>query len=107
MPRSCPSIWESFSWPSPPRSWSIRSNPVATPSSVTAGGGKAKIMAPRIREKAPMARPATAWAFSSGFCRRSQSFSLTKTIPWFCPRPEKTIPEIAMQEATASFWSIR
>ena len=49
----------------PPRSSNSKSNPVALPSSTTAGGGKAKTRALRMREKAFMARSATAFALRS------------------------------------------
>ena len=50
-----------------------------------------------------MALPAMALAFRSARSRRFQSLSLTKTMPLFCPRPEKPIPEMVMQDSTASF----
>ncbi len=55
------------------------------PVRTTAGGAKAKTMAFRILENAPMALPATAPTFRSGRSRRSQSFSLTKAIPCSAP----------------------
>ncbi len=85
----------------------MTSKPVAVPSSVTAGGGNAKIIASRMPESARIALLATAWARSSGRLRRSQSRSLTKVMPWFWPRPAKPNPEMFMHDSTASFWSSR
>ena len=83
------------------------SNPVATPSSVTAGGGNAKIVAPRIVEKKRIALAATAVTLRSGRLRRSQSLSLTNTSPWLCPRPAKPNPEMEPIDSTASLCSLR
>ena len=58
-------------------------------------------MASRYREKAPMARRATAGARSSGLVRSFQSLSITKAIPMFWPRPAKLKPETVMIDSTA------
>ncbi|OPZ59397.1 MAG: hypothetical protein BWY88_00759 [Synergistetes bacterium ADurb.Bin520] len=103
MPRSWLRAAMRALWPSPPRSSNWKSTPRALPISLTAGGAKAKTKPPRIREKAPMARPAMALTRRSGRFRRRQSFSLTKTMPLFWARPEKPMPAMVMQDSTASF----
>ncbi len=54
------------SWPKPPRSCNWKSNPLAVPSSRTAGGAKAKTIASRNCENVPMAVPATAAGLQLG-----------------------------------------
>ena len=81
----------------------LKVEPLGMPSSMTAGGGKAKTMALRIAGKGPMALPAMALAFRSARSRSFQSFSLMNTMPLFCARPEKPMPAMVMQDSTASF----
>ncbi len=61
MPRSWFRASISFWWPRPPRSRSWKSNPVAVPSSITDGGGKANTRALRILAKTLVARSAMAF----------------------------------------------
>jgi len=70
-------------------------------------GGKAKTMALRMVENAPMARPATTLLFKSGRSRSFQSFNLTNTMALFCDLPENPMPEIVIQDSTASCSSSR
>lgn len=89
-------------WPTPPRSSSCMSKPWEVPSSGIAGGANTNTMALRIRDSSCMARAATALAFSSFLSRSSQSRSLTKAMPWFCPRPAMLMPSMAMNDSAAS-----
>ncbi|OPZ62740.1 MAG: hypothetical protein BWY86_00246 [Candidatus Aminicenantes bacterium ADurb.Bin508] len=91
------------SWPCPLWSRSWNSKPWEVPSSTTAGGGKTKTVAFRTLESAAVARAATALTLSSGLSLSFQSFNLIKTIPTFCPLPEKPMPEMDMTVSTASF----
>ena len=103
IPRSWLRAAISPSWPRPPRSCNWKSNPLALPSSMTAGGVKAYTLALWICENARMALSATAPALSSGRLRSFQSLSLIKAIPIFCPRPAWFWPLIVRMHSTASF----
>ena len=50
-----------------------------------------------------MARAAMAFTLRSDRSRSFQSLSMMNTMPLFCALPEKPIPEIVMQDSTASF----
>ena len=108
---SAPSSWLraciSAAWPRLARSCSIRSKPLALPSSDTAGGTIAKTVALRIFDSVSIARPATAAAFSSGRTRSPQGLSFTKAKPAFWPLPAKLKPATEKIESTASFCSTR
>ena len=103
MPRNWLRALISASWPTAPRSCSCTSKPVALPSSITAGGAKAKTIASRICEKAPMARPVIGLTLRSGRLRNSQSLSMTKPMPMFWPLPPKLKPATVKIERVASF----
>ena len=106
MPRSWLRAAISLSWPSPPRSWSSRSKPLATPSSITAGGEKAKARPSRNLRKGPHGPAGDGRrAFSSGLCRSFQSLSLTKASPMFWPRPAKLKPATVITPSTVFFSS--
>jgi hypothetical protein len=64
---------------------------------------KGKTMALRIFENAAMALPETAFTLRSARPRSFQSLSFANIIALFWARPEKPMPEIAIQDSTASF----
>ena len=76
--------------------------PLEVPSSVTAGGAKAKTIASLIWLKAPIARPATAFTESSS-PRSSQSLRFTKAMPAFWPEPPKLKPCTVKIDLSAVF----
>ncbi|MNV47021.1 hypothetical protein D3C71_1388760 [compost metagenome] len=108
---SAPSNWlraaMRASWPRLARSCSIKSNPLALPSSETAGGANANTEALRICDSAPIALLATAWALRPGAVRSPQGLSLTNAKPVFCPLPAKLKPATVKMASTASFCSSR
>ncbi len=108
---SVPSSWLraciSAAWPRLARSCSIRSKPVALPSSATAGGAKAKTRASRMVAKNPKALATTPLTLSASPLRSFHGRSLTKAKPMFWPLPAKLKPATENTPLTASFWSTR
>ena len=92
----------SASWPRPALSLRKKAKPVAMPSSGIAGGANANANASLICISAPIARPATASACSSGDSRSLQCLRLTNARPLFCPLPPKLKPCTLKTALTAS-----
>ena len=67
------------------------------------GAGRQKRGRCGTGKRLPWPAPATALTLRSGRSRSAQSLSLTKIRPLVWERPENPIPEIVMQDATASF----
>ncbi|MNT18783.1 hypothetical protein D3C72_1540000 [compost metagenome] len=95
----------SASWPMPPRSCRKKLKPVALPSSITAGGAKAKTIASRKLKKCFCARWARSNTLWPSAVRSSHGLSMRNARPELWPRPAKLKPVTVNTEFTVSFSS--
>ena len=96
----------SASWPRLARSCSCSSKPLALPSSVTAGGVKAKTLASLIEARAFWTRAATASARSRASVRSSHGLKRTQATAAFWPREPKLKPAMERTDSIDSFSSV-